>query len=84
MAVVTGIPFHTATSSGAGLNRCTTKPDGARPPSGTVTSAGASAGAHDAPSTSAAEYPTSTPRLPTYTAAARDRSNRFDSAAAGA
>jgi hypothetical protein len=78
--VATGVPFHTVTSSGAGLKRCTTKPDGARPPSGIVTFAGA----HDAPSTLAAEYPTSTPRLPTYTAAARDRSNRFGSASAGA
>ena len=39
---------------------------------------------HDLPSSSAAENPTSTPHPPTYTAAARDRSSRFGSAAAGA
>ena len=39
---------------------------------------------HEAPSSSAAEYPTSAPRPSTYTAAARDRSSRSGLAVAGA
>ncbi len=42
-------------------------------PSIITTSAGASAGPQDAPSSSAAEYPPSTPRPATKSAAARDR-----------